>query len=134
LSPSVLENVGLVAALEFLLKGAIEKHNFVAKENLEEGLGFPMTFQLQIFRIAQEVLTNIKSHSTADTVEMKVDEAEGEFVMEICDNGESFTPEISKSRGRGIANIRARASMIGADIGWERADEHGNRFVLKISK
>ena len=132
LSPSVLENVGLVAALEFLLKSAIEKHSFVAKENLEEGIGFPMNIQLQIYRIAQEVLTNIKSHSTADTVEMIVDEHDGEFVMEIRDNGDAFDPESVTSRGRGIANIKARASMIGADIDWEQAE--GNRFVLGISK
>jgi signal transduction histidine kinase/ligand-binding sensor domain-containing protein len=134
LSPSVLENVGLVAALEFLLKGAIEKHSFVAKENLEEGLGFSMNIQLQIYRIAQEVLTNIKSHSSADSVEIAVDETDDEFVMEIRDNGEMFDPESVMSRGRGIANIKARASMIGADIEWEPVDENGNRFVLKISK
>jgi signal transduction histidine kinase len=93
-----------------------------------------MNIQLQIYRIAQEVLTNIKSHSTADLVEMTVDEHDGEFVMKIRDNGSVFDPESVTSRGRGIANIKARASMIGADIGWERADEHGNRFVLKISK
>ncbi len=132
LSPSVLENVGLVAALEFLLKSAIEKHSFVAKENLEEGIGFPMNIQLQIYRIAQEVLTNIKSHSTADSVKMAVDENDGEFVMEIRDNGSVFDPESVTSRGRGIANIKARASMIGADIDWEQAN--GNRFVLRISK
>jgi signal transduction histidine kinase len=58
----------------------------------------------------------------------------GEFVMDIRDNGDAFDPESVTSRGRGIANIKTRASMIGADIGWERPDEHGNRFVLKISK
>ncbi len=134
LSPSVLENVGLIAALEFLLKGAIEKHSFSAKESLEEELEFPVNTQLQIYRIAQEVLTNIKNHSTADRVDMTVDESDGEFVMEIRDNGETFVPEMSTSGGRGIANIKARASMIGAETAWEPAAGSGNRFVLKVPK
>ncbi|MDI1242454.1 MAG: two-component regulator propeller domain-containing protein, partial [bacterium] len=134
LSPSVLENVGLVAALEFLLKGAIANHSFSAKEHLEENLGFSMNVQLQIYRIAQEVLTNIKSHSSVDSVEMAVDESDGEFVMKIRDDGGAFDPESVTTRGRGIANIRARASMIGADIDWEPNTGSGNRFRLKVSK
>ncbi|MEO5859503.1 MAG: two-component regulator propeller domain-containing protein [Pyrinomonadaceae bacterium] len=134
LSPSVLENVGLVAALEFLLKGAIANHSFAAKEDLEENLGFSMNIQLQIYRIAQEVLTNIKNHSSADRVDMTVDESDGEFVMEICDNGDPFDPESVTSIGRGIASINARASMIAADIGWDESSDGGNRFVLKISE
>jgi signal transduction histidine kinase len=134
LSPSVLENVGLVAALEFLLKGAIADHSFEAKENLEENLGFSMNVQLQIYRIAQEVLTNIKNHSTADRVDMTVDESDGEFVMEIRDNGDVFDPESVTSRGRGIANINARASMIGGEIDREPVGESGNRFSLKVPK
>lgn len=134
LSPSVLENVGLVAALEFLLKGAIENHRFHAKDELEEGIGFPMQVQLQIYRIAQELLTNIKAHSSADLVEMTIDDNETEFILEISDNGEAFDPDSVTSRGRGIANLRARASMIASDLQWYPATGSGNRVSLKVPK
>lgn len=134
LSPSVLENVGLVASLEFLLGRTIGKHHFTAKDNLEESLVFPMQVQLQIYRIAQEILTNIKSHSDADTVEMELNDTDEEFVLLIRDNGTTFRPEDVTNAGRGIANIKARASMIGAIIAWEKKHERGNRFSLRVPK
>ena len=67
LSPSVLENIGLTAALEWALANEVEfiqedkKYNFIfeAEENLEEKLKLQNTVQIQIYRIIQEVLNNI---------------------------------------------------------------------------
>ncbi|HLM02032.1 MAG TPA: two-component regulator propeller domain-containing protein, partial [Pyrinomonadaceae bacterium] len=88
LSPSVLENVGLVAALEFLLSHTIENYKFSAAENPEEALNFSPHEQMQIYRIAQEVLTNIKRHSDAEFVEMNIDiSPENEFILNIKDDG-----------------------------------------------
>ncbi|HKX82662.1 MAG TPA: hypothetical protein VJL58_00450, partial [Pyrinomonadaceae bacterium] len=133
LSPSVLENVGLVAALEFVLKRTIQSHEFVARDHLDDNLHLPMQVQLQIYRIAQEILTNIKAHSNADFVKMQLDETNDEFFLAIKDNGSAFDAERAEYAGRGIANIKARASMIGATANWE-AESHGNRFLLRISK
>ncbi len=134
LSPSVLENVGLVASLEFLLDRTIEKHKFTAAEDLDEKILFPMSIQLQIYRIAQEVLTNIRTHSDADTVEMSLHYSDSAFDLVISDNGTLFKPEEATSIGRGIANIRARASMIGSTIGWRQSGQGGNQFSLRIPK
>ncbi len=134
LSPSVLENVGLVAALEFLLDRTIEKHKFVATEDLDERLWFPMSVQLQVYRIAQEVLTNIKTHSDADSVDMSLEYTDEGFDLVISDNGTTFKPIDAANTGRGIANIRARASMIGSTIEWGNGRKGGNRFSLRIPK
>ena len=130
LSPSVLENVGLVAALEFLLSHTIENHKFTAAENAEDMIRFPVNAQLQIYRIAQEVLANIKRHSNAGLVEMEVSVAGGEsFQMTILDDGDPFEPSAGSKKGRGIPNIRSRASLIRSEIEWEKL-EAGNRFSL----
>ncbi len=131
LSPSVLENVGLAAALEFLLSHTFENRRFIAAENFEEKLHFAPNVQMQIYRIAQEVLTNIKRHSDARFVEMKIDvSAENEFVINIEDDGKYFNPvEISRA-GRGINNIKSRAALIEADIVWEKAESGGTLFQL----
>ncbi|MEO8649203.1 MAG: two-component regulator propeller domain-containing protein [Acidobacteriota bacterium] len=134
LSPSVLENVGLVAALEFLLKGAVENHRFFATENLEERLVFPMHVQLQVYRIAQEILTNIRSHSNADFIEMELDDTPDAFVLSIGDNGDAFDPDGKINGSRGIANIKARSSMIGSAVDWARSQKGENRFTLRIRK
>ena len=132
LSPSVLENVGLVAALESLLSRTIENSKFVAAESLEEQIAFPLNMQLQIYRIAQEVLANIQRHSNATQVEMSVEVSDpGEFVLTIRDDGNVFQPDGS-SRGRGISNIRARANLINGRVAWKESRKGGNVFSLRV--
>ncbi len=132
LSPSVLENVGLVAALEFLLSHTIQDHRFTASDDLEERISFPLNVQLQIYRIAQEVLTNIKSHSDAQFVEMKIDVSpNSEFALTIEDDGTPFLPPDSMAKGRGITNIRSRAALIKGRIEWRRTEQGGTAFDLR---
>lgn len=120
LSPSVLENVGLTASLEFLLSHTVENYQFHAAENLEEKIKFPVNVQLQIYRIAQEILTNIKRHSNAALVQMHIEVTdENEFVLTIKNDGDPFDPSVVSKKGRGIANIRSRAALIKSDIAWQ---------------
>jgi len=133
LSPSVLENVGLVAALEFLLTHTVENGRFSADENVEERINSPINVQLQIYRVAQEVLTNITRHSNAELIEMDVEVSEdNEFVLKIRDNGSSFQPDPSLGKGRGISNIRSRANLINAKVAWKESRRGGNVFSLRM--
>lgn len=132
LSPSVLENVGLPAALEFLLNHTVENCKFSAAEDSEEHLDFSPNVQMQIYRIAQEVLTNIKHHSDARCVEMKIDVSETDgFVLTIEDDGTTFNPAGNTPKGRGIANIKSRAALVKAEIAWFESQRGGTIFQLK---
>lgn len=133
LSPSVLENVGLVAALEFLLDRTVENRKFTADAAVEDRIKFPLNVQLQIYRIAQEVLTNIVRHSSATEVEMNVEASEsGEFGLTIRDNGDVFSPD-GAVKGRGIANIRSRANLINGKANWKESRRGGNVFSLRVT-
>ncbi len=132
LSPSVLENVGLMPALEFLLSHTVQNYKFAAEETLDERLNFKPNAQMQIYRIAQEVLNNIKRHSDANFIEMKIETtAENEFVLSIFDDGKNFSPLEKSAKGRGINNIKSRAAIIEAKIFWSSPDAGGNLFRLK---
>jgi signal transduction histidine kinase/ligand-binding sensor domain-containing protein len=133
LSPSVLENVGLIPALEFLLRQTFELGAFAAGEGVDERLNLPVNTQLQIYRIAQEVLTNIRSHSTADSVQMSIAvEPDGMFELVVLDNGEPFSPDY-RQKGRGIGNIRSRADLIKGNVEWKTRRTGGNKFRLTVS-
>lgn len=132
LSPSVLENVGLVAALEFLLDRTVENRRFDADESVEERINFPLNVQLQIYRIAQEVLNNIDRHSNATKVEMTVEaSAAGAFGLTIRDDGDTFQPD-GAQKGRGIANINSRANLINGKVEWRESRKGGNVFSLNL--
>jgi signal transduction histidine kinase/ligand-binding sensor domain-containing protein len=130
LSPSVLENIGLTAALEFLLGNTIENHKFLCANDLEQRMSFSPTVQMQIFRITQEVLNNIKRHANADFVEMKISDDEG-FKLTIENNGKAFSPDFDNlPKGRGISNIKSRAELIEAEISWQINETETTIFTL----
>ncbi len=141
LSPSALENVGLSAALQFALSHAVEhappdckfKYEFMCDDALDEKLNLPSSTQIQIYRIAQEALSNVCRHSGAKQVKMSARVVEHNFQLEIADDGRGFEREDVKASGRGLANIRARANMIGATVDWRTGDNGGTVFVLTKS-
>ena len=132
LSPSVLENVGLTASLEFLLSNTVSNYKFLCEEGLEERLNFTPNVQMQIYRIAQEVLNNVKRHAQASLVEMKIaDSTETGFMLTIENDGQEFEPENKTQTGRGLSNIKSRANLIEAEISWQKLENGGMSFLLR---
>lgn len=141
LSPSALENVGLSAALEFALAHAVEQaapeckfeYEFVCDDALDEKLNLPSSTQIQIYRIAQEALSNICRHAGARHVKMSANVSSADaFELAIEDNGNGFDSNELKKHGRGIANIRARANMIGGEAEWGKRPLGGTLFKLTL--
>ncbi|MFL6282504.1 MAG: two-component regulator propeller domain-containing protein [Pyrinomonadaceae bacterium] len=141
LSPSVLENVGFAAALEWALSGALAhmpegrrfEYEFACEEGLEERLSFVPGAQMQVYRIVQEAVSNVCRHARAAHVSMRVglDEA-GDFTLTLEDDGQGFDPSNRRAlKGRGLAGIRARASLIEADADWHAREGGGTIFTLK---
>jgi signal transduction histidine kinase len=140
LSPSVLQNVGFAAALEFALSHAVQhapadqkfEYKIRCEEAIEERTGLSPSVQMQVYRITQEAVNNICRHAAPKHVLMDVSlSAEGAFLLRIEDDGRRFNPLEHKMDGRGLANMRARASLIDADVTWQQRDGGGTVFTLR---
>ncbi len=141
LSPSVLENVGLMAALEWALTNAVAhspvgckfEYEFACDESIEERLQFAPGVRMQLYRITQEAINNICRHAGATRVKLTAELShDGEFILKIEDDGKDFDPKVRKRKsGRGLANISARASLIEAEVRWNRRTEGGTTFILR---
>lgn len=140
LSPSVLENVGFAAALEWALSDAVAhlpedrkfEYEFSCEEALEEKSNIPPVMQIHIYRIAQEVINNISRHAAATRVRLNARlDGNRDFILEIEDNGRGFNLEGAGKTGRGIANICTRASLIDAEVHWDQQASGGTRFYLR---
>lgn len=141
LSPSALENVGLSAALQFALAHAVEQaapeckfeYDFVCDDAIEEKLHLSQSTQIQIYRIAQEALSNICRHANAKRVKMSAGIVAGnQFELQIEDDGRGYDEaDARKNSGRGVANIRTRASMIDAEVAWAKRNGGGTVFQLR---
>jgi signal transduction histidine kinase len=142
LSPSALENVGLAAALQFALAHAVEQaapdckfdYEFSCDDSLDEKLHLPQSTQIQIYRIAQEALSNVCRHADAKHVKVNATVSPAEtFELRIEDDGRGFDESgARKNSGRGVANIRGRASMITADASWHKRAGGGTVFELRL--
>ena len=140
LSPSVLENVGFAAALEWALANAVThsppdckfEYEFTCREDLEERIELAPGVRMQIYRILQEAVSNICRHAAATRVRLDIALSdEGAFILKLEDDGRDFNPDEKRMRhGRGLTNIRARASLIEADVAWSRREGGGTVFTL----
>ena len=139
LSPSVLQNVGFAAALEFALAHSVQDapsakrfvYEFHCDESIEDRSNLSPSVQMQIYRIVQEAVNNIWRHAEATEVKMAVTSpAEGDFVLQLEDNGRAFDLNHNNAEGRGLANMRARAGLIDAQIRWQQRDGGGTIFKL----
>lgn len=139
LSPSVLDNVGLTAALEWALGNAVahlpsEKkfaYEVCGGEEIEEQLDLDGGERIQIYRIAQEVINNICRHAQAKHVRLSIQLSADGLELTIADDGQFFSPTAVHGQGRGLANIHARASLIEARIAWTEREGGGTLFVLQ---
>jgi signal transduction histidine kinase len=142
LSPSALANVGLAAALEWALADAagqlpVEKrfdYQLVIDERIDERLNLTPAEQIQIYRIVQEALSNVCRHSGASLVQLRFNIEDTAMVIELEDNGRGFEPVGNSGlavSGRGLSNIRSRASLVQANVSWRVRPGGGTIFGLR---
>lgn len=68
--------------------------------------------QIEIFRIVQESLANVRRHANAHSATVLIGLRDGQRVVRVVDDGEGFDEE-AVTRGQGLRNIRTRAAAIG---------------------
>jgi two-component system sensor histidine kinase UhpB len=131
LRPTALDDLGLAAAIG----GQVDQ---VRRSGIEAGLhqdgdvsGLGDDVQLVFYRVAQEALSNAGRHSGAGRIEVSL-RREGEGAeLEVADDGRGFAFEESE-RGLGIAGMRERALLIGADLTIESRPGQGTTVRLSV--
>ena len=133
LRPSVLDDLGLLAAVE------AEAALFEERTGIECELSLPPETSLAaasanaIFRIVQEALTNVARHSNASRVELRLRERADEILLEIRDDGRGISrAEIDDRRSLGLISIRERAHLIGGTVLIEGVAGRGTIVSLRI--
>ncbi|MGE3498639.1 MAG: MEDS domain-containing protein [Candidatus Binatia bacterium] len=102
LRPSILDDLGLVAALRWYLNGHIQRAgiatSFTSKA-VDERL--PVEIETVCFRLAQEALTNIVRHARATRVAVDLHASDGVLHLTIRDDGIGFDVTAARRRARG---------------------------------
>jgi signal transduction histidine kinase len=86
--------------------------------------------QVEIMRIAQEALTNVRRHADATTVRVHAGADEDCYRLTIADNGRGFVPD--DADGFGLGSMRERAAAIGGALRIESEPRNGTTIVLSL--
>ena len=131
LRPSILDDFGLNASLRWLAEGFAERTGKEVRITSSFTGRLDGTAETQIFRIAQEALTNIARHADATEVDVDFSSVDDQVVLEVRDNGRGMNTEVS-CHGSGMVGMRARARAIGASLVVRSRPGNGVSVLLKL--
>jgi signal transduction histidine kinase len=127
LHPPGLEQEGLSVALAIAVDMA--DGEAAATYRLDDQLpSRPSTeISVNLFRIAQEALANVREHAQASTVTVTLLERDGGYAMRVTDDGCGFEPELTApgTPGTGFASMRSRSGMSGGSLRVDTAVGRG---------
>lgn len=110
LRPSVLDSIGLDAAIDWLGKDFQQRMSIRCKVQLPgEATVLDPDQATDVFRICQELLTNITRHAGATRVDIRLTREAAELHLEVRDNGVGIKPQTGQRRSLGLLGIEERA-------------------------
>jgi signal transduction histidine kinase len=122
LRPSILDDLGLMPALEWLT-GELKANYWIdtSLSKIGEERRLTPEAELLFFRIVQEALTNVVKHAHASKAEVKVEFVERKFAVTIIDNGVGFSPQQNvegwlHSGKLGLAGMEERVHLLGGKL------------------
>jgi PAS domain S-box-containing protein len=135
LRPSILDDLGILATISWLCREfqttysgiRIEKEIAIQEQEVPEPL------KMVIYRILQEVLTNIAKHSQAEGVFLSLGKKGGTLELSVHDNGQGFDLQEALSggggrRGLGLISMRERAENSGGSLSIDSQKGKGTRI------
>ncbi len=138
LRPGVLDELGLVSALQWLADHQLKPHDIgVRIDPGDMNLRLPEEVETTLFRIAQEAFNNILQHSQANHVDLHLTMLNGEVHLVIQDDGHGFDREgvhvgASPQVNFGIAGMEERAALLGGRLVVESHLGGGTRVFAAI--
>lgn len=134
LQPGVLDELGLVAALEWQCS-EFEKRTGTSCRFQSQVNELPLSKSTAtgIFRVYQETLTNITRHAKATQVFTQLKQNSKEIILTTHDNGVGFTmPEAKNKKTLGLINMKERAQILGGQLQIETEKGKGTTIILTV--
>lgn len=133
LRPPVLDDLGLVAGLEWLAQDFTQRHGIEVGLNMDIGEHAPSDAQASaLFRIVQESLTNVARHAQASRVRVALAQESGRLVLSVEDNGIGLSDGGGKAGSFGLIGIRERAIMLGGQASVSSRPGQGTRVEVSL--
>jgi signal transduction histidine kinase len=139
LRPSVLDDLGLFPAIGWYAEHTLKPLGVAVHCEFDETTEcrLPAQINTALFRAAQEAITNVAKHASAETMLIQCTVEAKAITIEIEDDGRGFDPAgfssaTSDGRGLGLAGIKERVELLGGSARIESAPGQGTRVVLTV--
>jgi signal transduction histidine kinase len=134
LRPAILDDFGLAAAMEWQID-ELRNHSTIdfRMEKIGAEPDLPKDQATALFRIFQEILTNIMRHANADAAVVRLEASDEELILQVRDNGRGITEnEINDPRSFGLLGIRERLHPWNGRVVIEGKPGLGTRITIYL--
>jgi signal transduction histidine kinase len=136
LHPSLLDHLGLPAALDWYLQGFSRRTGIRTElTTAEVDARYSPAVETCIFRIAQEALTNVARHAGATTCRVRLARVGGGLQMTVQDDGKGFDLKQHQGQehaGLGLLGVRERVTGFGGSLALETAPGEGTSLTVEL--
>ncbi|GAB3666117.1 PAS domain-containing sensor histidine kinase [Ramlibacter alkalitolerans] len=133
LRPLVLDDLGLVPALEWVVQNFTQRTSVPCELIVDEELELEEPFATGVFRIVQEALQNAAKHAEARQVEVEIRTHGDYLLLRVQDDGIGFRPsDPRKPQSLGLVGLRERAQLMRGELRVDSSPGAGTRVEAKI--
>jgi PAS domain S-box-containing protein len=134
LRPGILDDFGLAAAIDWQLQEFGERAGleFDYDANTED-FNLDPASSTALFRLFQEMLTNVARHAQATRVSVRVESTPDELVLEVRDNGRGISDnEIVNAKSLGLLGMRERVHLLGGQLSITGQPGRGTTVLVRV--
>ncbi|MEO8132176.1 MAG: ATP-binding protein [Bryobacteraceae bacterium] len=133
LRPSMLDDLGLEAALQWQARDFSRRHDIPVAVNIRAKLAdLPEEHRTTLYRIVQEALTNCARHARAKTVSISLTEGNGSLRLEVSDDGIGMPDHDAMAAGLGLLGIQERVRELGGHFEIRSTRGRGTLLVVDV--
>jgi two-component system sensor histidine kinase UhpB len=135
--PPILDQCGLVPALQFLGRGIEQRTGLAVAVRGQAGRSLPETVKTTVYRVAQEALTNTARHARATRASVRIRTSRGNLQCRVQDDGRGFDVSAyrengAKNRGLGLLGMEERIRALEGSIRIESSPGTGTRIDISV--
>ena len=137
LRPSVLDDVGLLSALQLIIRELKTTYGIEASLHVQGvEYRFPQEIEILLFRVVQEALRNIEKHAQASNVEVSIRFEDAKTAITITDNGIGFQiptkiSDLSRSGKLGLVGMEERVRLLNGSIEVKSEPGEGTSVLIE---
>lgn len=133
LRPLLLDDLGLVPAIQWLTHNFTQRYGVPCRLSLDEEVELAEPYATAVFRIVQESLVNVAKHAGASQAEVRIERTAAAVVLEVVDDGAGFALDAPrKPSSLGLMGLHERARLLQGTVDIDTAPGQGTRIRVSI--